>query len=85
MLPARTTEQYQSAYSIIAIVPKYTDSPLAQSIIYEIQGNYAESINCYKETLKNLKSEWSTTEGAEVTHIKVEIKGSPNIRFNNSV
>ena len=54
--------------------PRYTDSLLAQAIIYEIQENYPEAISCYKKTLENLKEEWNTSEGAEVTRIRDEIE-----------
>ncbi len=45
----RALKYYKESYEK-ADTPKYTDSLLAQAIIYEIQGNYTESINCYKET-----------------------------------
>ena len=54
--------------------PRYTDSLLAQATIYEIQENYQDAISCYKKTLENLKEEWNTSEGTEVTRIRDEIE-----------
>lgn len=56
-----------------SIKPRYTDSLLAQASIYEIQDNYKEAIKCYEQTIKNLKEEWNTAEGAEIERIKEEI------------
>jgi transcriptional regulator with XRE-family HTH domain len=54
--------------------PKYTDSLIAVSHIYEIQGNYDKAIEKLKDIIMLLESDWKITEGKTVDFYKKEIE-----------
>jgi transcriptional regulator with XRE-family HTH domain len=54
--------------------PKYTDSLIAISHIYEIQGNYKKAIEKLKEIILLLESDWKITEGKTVDFYEKEIE-----------
>lgn len=54
--------------------PKYTDSLIAISHIYEIQGEYNKAIEKLDEIIALLESDWNITEGRTVDSHKKEIE-----------
>jgi len=61
--------------------PKYTDSLIAISHIYEIQGKYDMAIEKLEEIIRLLESDWNVTEGktidshqGEIEHFKTLLK-----------
>ena len=54
--------------------PKYTDSLIAISHIYEIQGKYDKAIEKFREIIVLLESDWKVTEGEPVDFYKREIE-----------
>jgi transcriptional regulator with XRE-family HTH domain len=54
--------------------PKYTDSLIAISHIYEIQGKYDKAIEKLQEIIALLKSDWKVTEGETVDFYRREIE-----------
>lgn len=54
--------------------PKYTDSLIAISHIYEIQGKYDRAIEKLDEIISLLESNWNITEGRTVDSHKREIE-----------
>lgn len=54
--------------------PKYTDSLIAISHIYEIQGKYDKAIEKLEEIIALLESDWNVTEGKTVDSHKGEIE-----------
>jgi tetratricopeptide (TPR) repeat protein len=54
--------------------PKYTDSLIAISHIYEIQGKYDKAIEKLYEIIALLESDWKVTEGRTVDYYKREIE-----------
>jgi transcriptional regulator with XRE-family HTH domain len=54
--------------------PKYTDSLIAISHIYEIQGKYDKAIEKLYEIIALLESDWKVTEGRTVDFYKREIE-----------
>lgn len=55
--------------------PKYTDSFMAISHIYTIQGKYEKSIGKLQEIIALLESDWNLTEGEAVDFCHREIEG----------
>lgn len=59
--------------------PRYTDPLTAMALIYEIKGDIAKSIECYKQVLVLLKDDWGFSEGAPVDEINNEIGRLQNL------
>ncbi|MNC51841.1 Tetratricopeptide repeat protein [compost metagenome] len=53
--------------------PKYADSCIAISHIYNIQGNYEKSIEKLHEIIALLENDWNITEGKTVDFYTREI------------
>ena len=66
-------EYYTKGYELQPS-PKYTDSLVAISHIYEIQGNYSKAIEKINEIIELLKNDWKITEGDPIDFFKREIE-----------
>lgn len=66
-------EYYSKGYELQPN-PKYTDSLIAISHIYEIQGKYNKAIEKLQEIITLLESDWKITEGETVDFYKREIE-----------
>lgn len=54
--------------------PKYTDSFIAISHIYEIQGKYDKAIDKFQQVIKLIETDWKVTEGESVDYYEREIE-----------
>lgn len=69
----KALELFEKSYTLSA-KPRYSDELLAESIIYEIRGEYGKAIEALKRVLENLGNEWGFTEGAPVISVTEEIR-----------
>lgn len=74
-------EYYTKGYELKPS-PKYTDSLIAISHIYEIQGKYDKAIEELHDIITLLESDWKVTEGEGVDFYIREIERL-NILFLN--
>jgi tetratricopeptide (TPR) repeat protein len=66
-------EYYSKGYELQPN-PKYTDSLIAISHIYEIQGKYDKAIEKFHDIIALLESDWKVTEGEGVDFYNREIE-----------
>lgn len=67
----KAIEYYEKCYELDE-KPRYYDPLEGMAIIYEIQGKYAEAVQCYDRILQNLEEEWNFTEGEPVRIVMEE-------------
>lgn len=70
---SESIDYYTKSYELQPI-PKYTDSLIAISHIYEIQGKYDKAIEKLQEIIALLKNDWKTTEGETFDFYKRELE-----------